>query len=136
MRLLNLEDPAFELKNYVVPWEGNLLLACKRCQKKLRKSRHSAGFAKVKKWIKARGRKEKSAIELRVIEVPCLKICPKNGVVVCSQAQLAASPARFSIVRSEKQLESLYRSSCGQPGRPARPGQPAPPTTPKADLEN
>jgi hypothetical protein len=102
--------PSMNLKTYPTPWEGNLILACRRCQKRLRKSEHAPAFAKLKKWLKTRARRDglkKNA--LHVVEIPCQKICPKGGVVVLGQSQLASRPAGFSIIRSEAQMESFYR---------------------------
>jgi hypothetical protein len=99
-----------ELKSYAVPWKGGVALACGRCQRKLRKTKHPALFAKVKKWMKKRPRRDTAPAELRVIDIPCQNICPKRGIVVCSPAQLNTHPARFSIIYSEEQMESFYNS--------------------------
>jgi hypothetical protein len=39
--------------------------------------------------------------------VPCLKMCPKGGVTVCTQAQLALGEC--SIVRTKEDVEALLR---------------------------
>jgi hypothetical protein len=96
-------------KTHPTPWDTNLILACRRCQKRLRKSEHPPTFAKLKKWLKARARREDSRKNpLHLIEIPCQKICPKAGVLVISQPQLATHPAGFSIIRNEAQMESFY----------------------------
>jgi hypothetical protein len=103
-------------KTYPAPWDGNLILACRRCQKRLRKSDHPPAFAKLKKWLKARARQDglkKNA--LHVIEIPCQKICPKGGLVVLGQSQLASRPAGFSIIRNQAEMESFYPYAGGAP---------------------
>ncbi len=98
------------MTTYPTPWDTNLILACRRCQKRLRKTDNPPAFAKLKKWLKARARHEGAKKNpLHLIEIPCQKICPKAGVVVFSQPQLATHPASFSIIRNEAQMESFYR---------------------------
>jgi hypothetical protein len=99
-----------KIKTYPAPWEGDLILACRRCQRRLRKSGHEPAFAKLKKWLKKRSRKNASTPRLHLIEIPCQNICPKGGLVVCSQAQLAARPAGFSIIRSEFEMENFCQA--------------------------
>lgn len=100
------------MKSYEAPWKGEVLLACKRCQKRLRKSKASPDFARLRKWIKWRQRRDpNSGVKpLHVIEIPCQKICPKKGIVILLQPHLAAQPARFSIICSEEQMRALYLS--------------------------
>jgi Fe-S-cluster-containing hydrogenase component 2 len=86
------------MKSHPAPWSGEVLLACKRCQKKLRKSKASPEFARMRKWIKDRLRHEPWSAQkpgLHVIEIPCQKICPRNGIVVLRQSQLTERRAQF-----------------------------------------
>lgn len=100
------------MKNYDALWDGPLILACRRCQKRLRKSGHPPAFAKLRKWLKSRLRKDdRQKNALHVIEIPCQKICPKGGVVCMSQSQLASRPAGFCIIHSESQMESFCRNA-------------------------
>lgn len=64
---------------------SHAVLVCKKCSKKLKKKAHGFGpddkplAAALKRELGAgKGRKAK----VGVIEVPCLDICPKGGVVV------------------------------------------------------
>jgi hypothetical protein len=104
------QKQAAGLKSYITPWKSEVILACKRCQKKLRKQRQPPEFANLKKWVKTHSRKGKAKSAPHIIAVPCLKICPKGGIVVFSQSQLATSPARFSIISNGKQMEVLCTS--------------------------
>ena len=94
-----------ELRVYPAPWKGQLLLACGKCQKKLRRAGERTEVAKIKKAMKARAKLEGG--RLRVIEVSCLKLCPKGGVAVCTQGQMAEGSC--SIVWTGKDLNALYQ---------------------------
>jgi hypothetical protein len=99
-------------KSHPPPWDTNLILACRRCQKRLRKTEHPPRFAKLKKWLKSRARREglkKSPLHL--IEIPCQKICPKAGLVLLTQSQLATHPTTFFIIQTKEQMETLYRNT-------------------------
>ena len=94
---------------YRIPWKGQLVLACRKCQKKLKRS---DGVAKLSKALKKRARRDEDGPKLRVIEVSCLKMCPKGGVTVCTQAQLGRNEC--SIVRSRADVDSLYQECRAQ----------------------
>ncbi len=94
------------LRSYPAPWKGELLLYCTKCTKKLKKSKN--GGLNVRKWMKARARKEDHLPKPRVLGIPCVKMCPKGAITVATQDQLGRSPAEVSIVRSEADLEVLY----------------------------
>jgi hypothetical protein len=44
-----------------------------------------------------------------VIDVACVKLCPKGGVMIFAQQQLAHHPPGVCIARSEEDLEAFYR---------------------------
>lgn len=69
-------------KRYPAPWNGSLILACRKCQKKLKGSVHLYALARVKKTIKQNNKKHPEQA-LHVINVPCMDLCPKDGVTVC-----------------------------------------------------
>jgi predicted metal-binding protein len=91
-----------EVRSYRAPWKGQLVLVCRKCQRKLNKS---SGIAKLAKGLKKRARREEDGPKLHVIQVPCLKMCPKGGVTVCTQNQLARGEC--SIVRTMGDVEAL-----------------------------
>jgi predicted metal-binding protein len=93
-----------KVRSYPAPWEGQLLLICRKCQKKLKHSgnKKMAGLAK---RLKKQGRHHEHGVHLHVIQVPCLKMCPKGGVTVCTQAALARGEC--SIVRTQEDVEAL-----------------------------
>ncbi len=105
---------------YRAPWRGQLLLACGKCRKKLRKSSEPAEAANLKKLLKACGKQGEERFRLRVIEVPCLKLCPKGGVTVCTQQQLGRGEC--SIVRTQLDVETLYAEAKGYKGDQERAG--------------
>ena len=96
---------ANSLKSYPPTWEGDLLLACRKCQKKLKGEPGVRALAKLKKTIKRRN-KEHPAASLHLISGPCMDMCPKGGVTICLPA---IQPATLSILRSEDDIEGLYR---------------------------
>ena len=94
------------LKNYPAPWKGQILLACSKCQKKLRRQTSGEGLARLAKMLKRRTRQDQDRFRLKVIKTPCLKLCPKGGVTVCTQAQLGRGEC--TILRSSEDVELLY----------------------------
>ena len=94
---------ANRLKSYLPTWKGDLLLACRKCQKKLKHEPGMRGLAKLKKTIKRHNKEHPDAL-LHVISVGCMDLCPKAGVTICIPARQT-----FSILRNESEIEELYR---------------------------
>lgn len=94
---------AHELKSYPAPWNGLLVLACRKCQKKLKKDDDLQALAKLKKTVKQHNRRH-SEQPLHVIQVGCMDLCPGGGVTVCVPARSTES---LFILRSEEDLERL-----------------------------
>ncbi len=91
------------LKSYPATWKGHLVLACQKCQKKLKGNDDLAALAKLKKSIKRHNKRHpESAIHL--VRVPCMDLCPKDAVTVV----LPQEPQRLSILRSESDIDQLY----------------------------
>lgn len=97
---------AHNLKTYPVPWHGQLILACRKCQKKLKSDRDLQPLAKLKKIIK-RHNKEHPDRQFHVINVPCMDLCPKDGVTVCCPAR---DSNVLSILRDSEDLRLLTRA--------------------------
>ena len=89
------------LKTHPPTWAGELLLACRKCQKKLK--HEDRGLSRLKKTVKRRN-KGSPGRELRVVNVPCMDVCPKGGVTVCL---LERSPVRLAVLRDVGDLERL-----------------------------
>lgn len=62
-------------------------------------------MARLKKWFKKRGADGPS---VHVVDVPCVKLCPKGGVTVFTRSSLAHQPPGVAIARNKKDLETLY----------------------------
>jgi hypothetical protein len=90
-------------KSYGVPWDGELVLACRKCQKKLKGDAELAGLAKLKKAFK-RYNKAHPDLPLALLNVPCLDLCPKGGVTVCVAGE---KPPRLRILRRVGEIEEL-----------------------------
>ena len=104
-------DSGLPLKTFKAHWTrkgAQLLLACAKCQRKLRSEDDPAGLAKLKKTLKKQARLQGLATRLIVLPVKCLKVCPKHGVAVCTQAQLGAGQG--SILRSTQDIALLLRA--------------------------
>ncbi|MBS1802230.1 MAG: hypothetical protein JST28_02625 [Acidobacteria bacterium] len=97
---------ASDLKSYPASWEGEIILACRKCQKKLRQHGESPDLARLKKAVK-RLNKEHPDHLLHVVNVPCMDLCPKGGVTVCCPAR---EPNQLSILRGSKDLQLLCSS--------------------------
>jgi hypothetical protein len=96
-----------ELRTYPGPWKGQLVLACSKCRKKMKHSNPGSPVLSLKKALKKRVKRDGSDLKLRVISVSCLKMCPKDGVTVCTQEQLGNN--QCAIVRTGKDIDHLYR---------------------------
>ena|SRR5580658_9976970 len=93
-----------ELKKYAAPWSGQLILACRKCQKKLKGNNDLRALAKLKKAVKKHN-KEHPVRALHVLNVPCMDLCPKDGVSVCNPAR---QPVRLSIIRNEDDMQRMF----------------------------
>jgi hypothetical protein len=98
------------VRRFAPTWKGELVLACKKCQRKLRKHHGDPALARIRRWFRARGKRDPLGPAAFVINVPCMKLCPKNAVTLFPVRQLAADPPGISMARSEADLERLYAS--------------------------
>jgi hypothetical protein len=94
---------ASALKSYPATWQGEIVLACRKCQKKLKRDGSLRDLAKFKKTVK-RFNKEHPEQRLQLINVPCMDLCPKDGVTVCCPERDAG---QLSILRSGEDLRAL-----------------------------
>ena len=120
MSVLEILEPAAtsrtHVKSFVGPWTRKgkqLLLACGKCQRKLKHDGDETGLAKLRKVVKQRGKAGRLAIEFQVIQTKCLKVCPRAGVAVCTQAQLGVG--RGSVVRSVGDVDLLLAECAADP---------------------
>lgn len=98
------------VRSYRAPWKGELILVCRKCQRKLKHAGKKDGMAKLSKGLKKRAKRNQDGLKLHVIEVPCLELCPKGGVTVCTQRQLGRGEC--SIVYTTEDLDALVAESC------------------------
>jgi predicted metal-binding protein len=96
------------LRLYLTPWKGEAVFACRKCQRRVKKGGGPAVLRKLKKWFKKRMHGTPEAPPVHLIDVSCLKICPKGGVTIFSARQLGKDPSTIGIARSEEDLEALY----------------------------
>jgi predicted metal-binding protein len=104
-----------ELKPYRANWSGQVVLACRKCQKKLKKDGQPLDGVGLKKAVGAANKRHRGG-ELHVIQVPCMDLCPKDGVTVCLPS---ASSEQLFIVRNGEDLDRLYvQGRTGAEGSP------------------
>ncbi len=96
------------LRLYPAPWKGEAVFACRKCQRRMKKGGGPAALRKLKKWFKKRARGTPQAPPVHLIDVSCLKLCPKGGITIFSARQLGKELPVVSIARSEQDLEALY----------------------------
>lgn len=107
-----IETPVTPLRVYPAPWNGELVLVCNKCRKKLKKRKGADALSNLRKWFKKRSKSDASAPEIRIVGIDCVKMCPKGGLTVSTQHQLGNASGPVSILRSEADLESFYVSIC------------------------
>jgi hypothetical protein len=90
-------------KTYPAPWQGTLILACKKCQKRLKKNDGPKALSNLKKTFKSLN-KLNAGNPLHVLSMSCVDLCPGNGVVICVPAE---TQDRLQILWSEEDLEKL-----------------------------
>lgn len=90
------------------PWKGEAVFACAKCQRKMKKGKGPKPLRKLRKWFRKMSAKHPERSDVCVIDIPCVDLCPKGGVTVFSARQLAGTPSRISILRSESDLEKFY----------------------------
>jgi predicted metal-binding protein len=95
-----------KMKSYPAHWQGQLLLACRKCQKKLKHNDDLKALANLKETVKKH--KKTCAHKMHILNVPCMDLCPKDAVSVCIPA---ISDERLFILRSESDLNKLALSS-------------------------
>lgn len=87
---------------------SHAVLICRKCEKKAAKRGLSFGsgktsLAKALKKEMGTGKGRKSAVG--IASVPCLDVCPKNGVVMID----TRTPGRWRIVRPDDDIPALAR---------------------------
>ena len=92
-------------KTYPASWTGLLVLACRKCQKKLKHDPHWLALAKLKKTVKRHNREHPEQM-LHIINVPCMDLCPKDGVTVCLPSR---DPHRLLIMGSAEDFQKIAR---------------------------
>jgi predicted metal-binding protein len=93
------------VRTYPAPWKGQLVMVCRKCQNKLKHGGKKNGLAKLRKALKQRARQDEDSLRLHVVDVSCLKMCPKGGVTVCTQQQL--EDEQCSIMRTNADVDAL-----------------------------
>lgn len=92
------------LKSYPAPWhEHRLVLACRKCQKKLKGQANLKPLANLRKAVKKHNPSHPTP--LHILNVKCMDLCPKNAVTICLPG---LSDDRVRLLRSQDDLDALY----------------------------
>jgi hypothetical protein len=98
-----------------LPLKSPLLLACGKCQRRLQRD-CAPEIIPLKKLLK-RIAKQHGSRPPRILKVPCLKLCPGNGLVVLTPRQVAEH--RCTILRTREDVEAVY-AQLSEPKRKLR----------------
>ncbi len=99
------------LRSYLLPKRGTLLLTCGKCQRRLKHDGDPHNIVPLKKTLKQMRRQSQADIRLNVLKVPCLRLCPRDGITICTPAQVVRGEC--SIVRSPDDLR-LIIDACAE----------------------
>ena len=116
------------LRTYPSRYRGGILLVCRKCQRKLKRSGDHPHAAELKKSLKKLG-KGSGLAPIHILGVPCLKLCPKGAVTVCTAQNLAETPPTLTLIRTREDIATLYRQCTAPPsGAPPATTIPAAPS--------
>jgi predicted metal-binding protein len=91
-------------RTYASPWQGKLVLACRKCQRKLKGDAHLKALANLKKTVKQANR-QRGGDQLQILNVKCMDLCPKNAVTVCVPEE---GTNRLRLLRTDADIDTLY----------------------------
>ena len=100
------------VRGYRGPWKGQLVLICRKCQKKIKHSGTKNKLAKLGKTLKKRARRQESGAEIYTVGVSCLGMCPKGGITVCTGQLLARHECL--ILRSQDDVDALIEQCAAE----------------------
>lgn len=95
------------MKDHVVANWSHAVLVCRKCQKKAKLKYGKSGSRKLSTYLRKKLLAKKCRKSpIGVIEVGCLDICPKKGVVVID----SRAPQRWHLVNDRTDLDQLAMS--------------------------
>jgi hypothetical protein len=96
------------LRTYPSRFEGPVLLVCRRCQRKVKHADEHSEAANLKKSFKKLGKGSGAPLP-HIFGVPCMKLCPKGAVTVCTPQNLLDRPPTLTLIRTRQDIALLYR---------------------------
>jgi hypothetical protein len=98
--------PATSLRIYPSRFTGPVLLVCRKCEKKLKKS----GIPlKVKKSLKQLARQDANPHPIQIIYTGCMDLCPKGAATACPPSQLTHTSPNLVTLRTQHYIANLYK---------------------------
>jgi hypothetical protein len=88
-----------------LPLKSPVLLACSKCQRRLKHDGDPESITPLKKLLK-RISKQHGNKPPSILKVPCLKLCPGRGLVVLTPQQLAENEC--TILRTREDVDAVY----------------------------
>lgn len=121
-KLQLLSNPASPLRTYNSRYRSGVLLVCRKCERKLKRSGEHEHTANLKKSLRKLAKRAGTEVPY-VIPISCLKLCPKGAVTVCTQRDLASLPPSLTLIRTRTDVATLFRIVTVAP-TPPTPDQP------------
>ena len=81
------------VRSYRAPWKGQLVLVCRKCQKKLKHGGKKNAIAKLGKALKKRARNAEDGLEAACHRGALPSRCAQRWGYVCTQRQLELESA-------------------------------------------
>src|ERR1700742_3353843 len=98
--------PQPPLRTFPAHWKGAPILVCGKCERKRKCSGHPL---KLKKSLKTLAKNDSTPHPIHVIRVPCMDLCPKGAVTICTPLQLSQTPPTLTIIRTAADITRFYQ---------------------------
>ena len=96
------------LRLYRPPRTGALLLVCGKCQQKLLERGRGRSLGNIGAALEDCAERATEQLPLRVMEVGCMKECPKDGITLCALRAGERSFPRPMVVRNAAEVEAFF----------------------------
>jgi hypothetical protein len=107
------------LRRCKLPLKPPVLLACSKCQRRLKHDGDPESITPLKKLLK-RISKQHGTRPPTILKVPCLKLCPGGGLVVLTPQQLVAHECTILRTREDAKALNLQLLAARQNGAAKR----------------
>ena len=109
------------LRLYRPPRTGALLLACGKCQRKLLESGRGRRLQVISEAINSCAAGAADHLPMRLMEVGCMKECPKDGVTLCALRAGERFLPQPMAVHTAAEVETFFAAEILPAAPPAEP---------------